>query len=142
MKCDMSELEYPQNQTAHQEEGYRQYLLTIGLTSLISWIAWGIVLSRLDPYENTAMALSLFTISLFFALIGSFTLAGFWLRHSIGKNQVHYHHLTVSLRQGMLLSLCTLTCIGLLTLNLLRWWNGIIVLAIVVLLEWFLTSRR
>ncbi|MBT5016670.1 hypothetical protein HOM98_04260, partial [Candidatus Peregrinibacteria bacterium] len=89
-------------------ESYKRYILTIGLTAAVSWLAWGIVLTKLDPYESTSIALGLFFLSLLFALIGSFTLLGFGLRRWVGQDELHEQHLGVSLRQGVLLSICTI----------------------------------
>ena len=88
------------------------------------------------------MALGLFFVSLLFALIGTFTLLGFGLRRWIGKQEIYYHHLTVSLRQGLLLSICTLICIMLLILGLLTWWNGLLLVTVAVLIELYLTSKN
>lgn len=123
------------------EEGYRQYIITIGLTAALSWAAWSIVILKLDPYESTGMALGLFFVSLLFALIGTFTLLGFGLRRWVGKQEIYYHHLTVSLRQGLLLSLCTVSSMGLLILGLLTWWNGLLMVIAAVLVELYLTSK-
>ncbi len=122
-------------------ESYRQYLITIGLTAALSWAAWIIVILKLDPYESTGVALGLFFVSLFFALIGTFTLLGFGLRRWVGKQEVYYHHLTVSLRQGFLLSFCTVLSIALLMLGLLTWWNGLLLVTVAVLIELYLTSK-
>lgn len=138
----MSELEYPHKPQETEGESYKQYLWTIGLTALVSWAAWGMVIAKLDPYESTSLALGLFFISLFFAFIGSFTVIGFGLRRWIGKNEIYYHHLSVSLRQGLLLSLCTLLCIGFLMLGVLKWWNGLLVVTMAVLVEMYITSRN
>ncbi|EKD93699.1 MAG: hypothetical protein ACD_28C00077G0003 [uncultured bacterium] len=124
------------------DQSYRQYLLTIALASLFSWAAWTMAILRLDPYEKTGIALSLFFVSLFFALIGTFTLLGFGLRRWLGDNEISYHHLTVSLRQGLLLSLSTLVCLGLLILGVLKWWNGLLIIAIALLFEMLITSRN
>lgn len=124
-----------------ERENHRQYLITIGLTAALSWAAWIIVLLKLDPYESTGMALGLFFVSLLFALIGTFTLLGFGLRRWIGKQEIYYHHLTVSLRQGLLLSICTLISIMLLILGLLTWWNGLLLVTVALLIELYLTSK-
>lgn len=124
-----------------EHENHRQYLITIGLTAVISWAAWIIVIFKLDPYESTGMALGLFFVSLFFALIGTFTLLGFGMRRWLSKQEVYYHHLTVSLRQGLLLSICTLLCIILLILGILTWWNGLLLVTVAVLIELVLTSK-
>lgn len=120
---------------------HKQYLITIGVASAFSWIAWAMVLTQLDPYESTGTGLSLFYISLFFSLIGTFTLLGFSLRRWLSKEEIEYQHLSVSLRQGFLLSFCTLGCIAFLMVDILRWWNGLMLVAIAVLVEMFITSR-
>ncbi len=120
---------------------YKQYLIIIAITAIMSWAAWGMVITKLDPFESTSLALGLFFTSLFFAMIGSFTLLGFGLRRWLGKDEVHYHHLSVSLRQGFLLSLCTLLCIAFLIVGVLKWWNGLLLVTIAVLIEMILTSR-
>jgi hypothetical protein len=122
-------------------ESYKQYLLTIALASLISWAAWAMVINKLDPFESTGLALGLFFMSLFFSLIGTFSLLGFGLRRWLGKNEVRYQHLTVSLRQGFLLSICTLFCVAFLILGILKWWNGLLLVTITVLIEMYITSR-
>ncbi|MBT7484156.1 hypothetical protein HN748_04775 [Candidatus Peregrinibacteria bacterium] len=122
-------------------ESYKRYILTIGLTAAVSWLAWGIVLTKLDPYESTSIALGLFFLSLLFALIGSFTLLGFGLRRWVGQDELHEQHLGVSLRQGVLLSICTILCIAFLMVGVLKWWNGLLLVTIAVLLEMFITSR-
>lgn len=123
------------------ENKYKSYIISIGLTSAISWTAWALVINKLDPYETTGMGLILFFISLLFALIGTFTLLGFGLRQWMGEKEISYHHLSVSLRQGSLLSLCTIVCIGFLILGILKWWNGLLVVTIAILIEMLITRR-
>ena len=123
------------------ESNYKKYLLTIGLTAAVSWLAWGIVITKLDPFESTGLALGLFFLSLLFALIGTFTILGFGLRRWVGKEEFHEQHLTVSLRQGLLLSFCTIFCLAFLIVGVLKWWNGLLLVTVAVLIEMFLTSR-
>ncbi len=129
------------NEKIKFNEPYKRYLLTIALTAAVSWLAWGIVITKLDPFVSTGLALSLFFLSLIFALIGSFTLLGFGLRRWIGKEELHEQHLNVSLRQGVLLSICTILCIAFLIVGVLKWWNGLLLVTISVLVEMVLTSR-
>lgn len=117
------------------------YVITIGLAGLLSWGAWVMVVTQLDPYQSTATGLSLFTISLFFGLISLFTLLGFGLRRMLSQEEFETRHLSISLRQGLLLSACTLLCLLLLMAGVLRWWNGLLIVAIVVFLEMFFTSQ-
>lgn len=131
----------PPEQHPQVVKNYKKYLITIALTTSVSWLAWGIVITKLDPYESTGLAMALFFLSLTFALIGLFTLLGFGLRRWIGKDELHEQHLSVSLRQGLLLSLCTILCFVFLIVGVLKWWNGLLLVAIAILAEMFLTSR-
>jgi uncharacterized membrane protein YidH (DUF202 family) len=114
----------------------------LGIAGALSWIAWTMVITQLDPLESTGTGLSLFYISLFFGLVSLFTLLGFGLRQWLSKEEIHERHLSLSLRQGLLLSGCTVLCFSLLMLGVLRWWNGLLVVGIAVLLEMFFTSRN
>ncbi len=129
------------NQPPSKIQGYRPYLITLGIAGALSWVAWIMVTTQLDPFESIATGLSLFYISLFFGLLSLFTLLGFGLRQWLSKEEIHERHLSLSLRQGLLLSGCTVLCLSLLMLGVLRWWNGLLVVGIAVLLEMFFTSR-
>ena len=121
--------------------GSKPYLTTLGIAGLLSWIAWTMVILQLDPEQSTATGLSLFYISLFFGMIALFTLLGFGLRAWKSHEPVTDRHLSVSLRQGILLSICTLMCVALLMFGVLRWWNGLLVVTLITLFELYVTSR-
>ena len=116
-------------------------LSIIALATTFSWAAWILVILKLDPYESTDLALSLFFISTLLALTGSFTILLFLLKKWKTEGEVYVKHLTISLRQGLLLSATTTICLALLMLGLLRVWNGLLLVALMTLIEFYLSSK-
>ncbi len=117
-----------------------QYLSGLSLAGLVSWAAWLMVVAKLNPFESTALALVLFFISLFFALLCTFTLAGFFIRRYLDKGELYHHHMKVSLRQAILLSACADASLVLLIFGLLTWWSGLMIVVIITLIEFYLTK--
>lgn len=117
-------------------------LLTwIGGGTLIAWAAWLVVLLKLDPYTSTSLALALFFTSFFVALSGTFTLLLAFLKKWRTRDQLYVKHILISLRQGILLSLCTTLCAGLLVLGFLRIWNGLLLVILMMLIEFYLSGK-
>lgn len=121
---------------------YRKYLISIGIAGLFSWAAFWVVIFKLDPYQSTALALFFFFLSLFFALTTTFTFIGFYVRKWFSKNEIYFRHINISLRQGALLSFCALGCLFFLLLGVLTWWNGLLLVVIITLLEFYFTSKE
>jgi len=116
-------------------------LLLIALATIFSWAAWTLVILNLDPYESTDLALSLFFISTALALTGTFTIILFFLKKWKAADNIYVKHVTISLRQGILLSACTTICLALLMLGLLRVWNGLLIVITMTLIEFYLSSK-
>lgn len=116
-------------------------LSIVSLATILSWAAWILVVMKLDPYESTRLALSLFFISTALALTGTFTIVLFFLKKWRAQNNVYVKHVLISLRQGVLLSICTSICMALLMLGLLRVWNGLLIVMLMMLLEFYLSSK-
>lgn len=116
-------------------------LSMIGITTFFSWAAWALVILNLDPYESTELALSLFFITTAMALAGSFSILLFFIKKWKTEDKVFLKHLTVSIRQGILLSICTTLCLALLMLGLLRIWNGLLLVMLMTLIEFYLSSK-
>jgi len=116
-------------------------LSAITLTALISWSAWLLVIYKLDPYEATSMALSLFFLSFTFSIAGTFTIILFFLKKKKTKNEIYIKHVMISLRQGILLGVCTSTCLLLLMFGMLRMWNGFLLVILIMLFEFYLSGK-
>ena len=121
---------------------HHRYLTIIGAAGLVSWIAWIVVLNKLDPYESMGLALGLFYVSLFFALTCTFTVLGFYFRVWLNKNEIYYNHINVAFRQGVLLTLIALGCLTFQILGILSWWAGLLLIAVITLVEFYFTARE
>jgi Na+/melibiose symporter-like transporter len=127
-----------------------KYLIIIGLAAILSWSAWGLVIQNLEPcntYDYYAFcktsakpALILFFVSLFFALTSTLTIAGYYLRLFLNKNEVFINHINIALRQGTLLALLTLSALGMLALSVLTWWSSLLLITAFSLIEYYFSS--
>ncbi len=122
-------------------KAHHKILYVIGVATTISWLSWILVIMNLDPYESTRMGLSLFFVSLTLSLIGTFTIILFFLKKLRNPNEVYIKHVMISLRQGILLSASTTVCLAFLMLGLLRIWNGLLIVIIITLLEFYLSGK-
>ena len=121
---------------------HNKYLTIIGSAGALSWLAWILVLNKLDPFESTGLALGLFFLSLFFALTCSFTVAGFYFRVWLNKNEIYYSHINVALRQGILLTLIAIGCLLFQLLGVLTWWSGMLFIGAVTLVEFYFMAKE
>lgn len=122
-------------QAHHTPPAARKSLATIIFAFAVSCLAWILTIIKLDPFESTGLALFFFFLSLFVTLMSLFTLMGFFVRRFVTRNEILYNHFNVSLRQGLLLSLCTLILLTFLMLGVLTWWDGFLVVLIAFLFE-------
>jgi hypothetical protein len=119
----------------------RSYLIGMFFSTLLCFGAWVLVLFNIDPYSTNFAGLGLFYLSLFFALVGVFTLLGFYLRVWFSKNEVIFSHVGPAFRQGVLLALILVGCLVLQSFRVLSLWSGGLFTGAVVLLEFFFMTR-
>ncbi|PIQ78194.1 hypothetical protein COV82_01710 [Candidatus Peregrinibacteria bacterium CG11_big_fil_rev_8_21_14_0_20_46_8] len=115
------------------------------VTSLIGWGAFTIIITKLEPCTApgeiticrsvASLPLALFFLSSFVALAATFTLLGFAIRLIFHKDEIYLDHVSISTRQGLLLTLCALGAVFLLLLKALTWWSGLLLVAIALLIE-------
>ena len=117
------------------------YMIGVLLASLFSWSAWALVLTRTDPYAGGSTALTWFYVTLFLALTGTFTIIGFYLRVWLKHNALYYQNVNVSFRQGALFSFAVCGLLALQSLRVLNWWDGLLVIAIIVMVEFAFLAR-
>lgn len=128
---------------------YRKYLFIIIGAAMVGWLSWILVITHLDPcrgpgqfticHSASEISLLLFFLSAFFALTATITLLGFGIRLWLHHYEIYLDHFNISLRQGVLLTFCALGAMGLLLLNSLTWWSGLLLIAIVILIELYFT---
>jgi hypothetical protein len=116
-------------------------LSSILLATSISTAGWLLIIFKIDVYETTSIGLNLFFISGFLSLSGIYCLILFMMKRWKNDDKVYIKDISISLRQGVLLSICTLLCLGLLMLDLLRLWNGLLLVSITTLIEFYMSSK-
>lgn len=118
------------------------YLIGIFIAGAFGWASWGLVINKMSPYVSPAPALVLFYTSLFIALTATFALLGYYLRVWLNKHEVYFQHLSISLRQGVFLSI--IMCTGLIfqRLRVLTWWDGLLLVLVMILMEFYFMAKE
>jgi len=117
------------------------YLFGLFLVSVFFWIAWGMTLFSVNPYDADRFSFASFFISLFFALMATFTLLGFWIRGKTDKKGAVTSHVGVSLRHAFLLSAAGIGLLLLQAARVLSWWAGGLLVGSILLLELYFRTR-
>lgn len=107
------------------------------LGAVTGWVGTWITVTRLAPFGNEAeLALAAFWLFCFLALAGTFILINWILRWGSGVS------LGTLMRQGVILALLSLGFLALQHLQVLTWWDGILLVAIALLIEFLFSSRE
>lgn len=120
---------------------HTKYLSIVAVAGIVSWVAWVVVISKLDPFESKGLALGMFYLSLLIALTCTFTILGFYLRLWLNNNEFFYQHIHLALRQGILLSIIVLGCLTFQILRVLTWWSGALLILTVTFVEMYFVAK-
>lgn len=118
------------------------YLLGIGISTILCWVAWLLTLFNLDPHTAGTVGFLSFFTSLFFALVGTLTIIGFYIRLISTKNEYYYENITISFRQAILASISISGLLVLQATRLLNLFDGILFVLSIILLEAYFLARR
>jgi len=126
-------------------------LRIISLSSLVGLV---FVLIKMSPYENQNSAIKVvpniisFFIIFFTFCFSVFSLFFFWIKKSTinrrerkVRNKTMQVVLGVSIRQGFLLALGTTILLGLQTFRVFTWWDGLLALGAVFMVELYFLSK-
>lgn len=120
----------------------RFYILWISLAASFGWGSWILVVTRLTPFSAGYLALILFYTSLFLALSSTFALLIYYWRAWFSHEIKYQQYFNTALRQGVLLSFMINTGLVFQRLRVLTWWDALLLLAIVVLTEFYMLVRE
>ena len=96
---------------------------------------------RLDPFSSTALAIPFLFASLFLGLTATLTLAGFYGRVWFRRGEIYLQHISISLRQAMLLTIAVEIALAFQILRILTWWDGVLIATAVGLVEIYFSSK-
>ncbi|MBL7141710.1 hypothetical protein ISS21_01275 [Patescibacteria group bacterium] len=119
----------------------KKYLNLMVILTIICWLAWVLLLFFITPVETGLIGFILFYFSLFLAIVGTAAIIGFIIRVRLSRGPV-FKQVEVAFRQGIWISLLIVGLILLQGLNLLKWWNGLLLALFLIFLEFFFLSSR
>lgn len=121
----------------------KQLLAIILIATIICWGIWIMALNRIDPFNAGAVDFIIFYASLFFAFLGTFFMASFGFRKVFSKLSLEYKIVGTSFRQSIFFAFLIVGMLFLQSQNFLTWWNVILLVLGVSILEFlFLSVRR
>ncbi len=119
----------------------RTYLVGLALSSALCSVALVLTLVNTNPGQGGQTALASLYVSAFFSLLGIITLIGYSVRRYLSRNEVKYAHIQASFRQGFLVSALAVGLLLLQAIRLVSWWDILLLLLIVVLIELYLRAN-
>ncbi|MDP3970515.1 MAG: hypothetical protein Q8P90_02345 [bacterium] len=123
----------------------KDFLISICVVTLFSWIAWFTVLFYIDP-EASRIGIFVFYAALFFSLLGTFTMLGLGIR--MGLKRLHhekvvaFRFISPSIRQAVWFSIVIVMSLVLLASDLFTWWSVLLLLGGLVVLESFYLMKN
>lgn len=121
----------------------KSYLWGMRIGALLSLASWVLVVTQIDPIESGIAGKLLFYGS-FFLSVGAIAIIGLtWLhtRQSAHGN-LEMVYVSGSFRQGILASLLAVSLLVLQSFRVLVWWNALLTVAGIFLVELYFLSRR
>ncbi len=121
----------------------RQYLIIMSLATLVCWLVWLLVVYIYDPNTAGIIGFTLFYASLFLAVLGTFSVIGFFIRAKILKNDdIVFRHIKRTFRQGFFFGIFIILNLLLAQFRLLTWWNFILLLTCYIFFEGLIFTNR
>lgn len=119
----------------------RSYLWGLRVGTLMSFAALCAVLFLTDPIDIGYIAFVLFYSTFFLTVSGMSILILTWLWRHMAKDVVTLGEVGMAVRQGVLLGLLMSVLIGMQQLRILLWWDALIVVIAVFLIELYFLTR-
>lgn len=111
------------------------------IATIICWLAFALVVFTIDPTQATISGFALFYSGLLLSLTGLLALIGLIFRgHLTGESPAK--KVTTSFRQAIWFSCLIAFFLFLQSQRLLHWWNLVLFVLFLVLLEFFFISHR
>ncbi|MFA5022128.1 MAG: hypothetical protein WC508_03550 [Patescibacteria group bacterium] len=121
---------------------FRVFLLLVIAGTILAWLAWGMVIFYFDPSQAGIAGFTIFYLTLFLGLSGLLFLIINSIKTKIGKDQLLLYRIRISLRHAIMFSVIVLGWALLKTQGLLRWWNFLLLVLVLALLEFFFISTQ
>ena len=121
----------------------RHYLILMSLGTALCWAALVFIVGSINPFDASAQVIIFFYFSLFLAILGTFSVAGFLVRRLLVKNdEIVFRHVKKTFRQSIVVSSFVIVALLLLHKGFLTWWNSIILILLFVVIEGVVFTNR
>jgi len=120
----------------------KQLLTVVSCATILFWVIWISIVSQINPFETDFFGFLLFYLTLLFSLLGTFFLASFALRKAFNKFSLEYSIVGTSFRQSFFFALLVDSILILQGAKMLNILNTILLVAAVVVLEFFFLSYK
>jgi hypothetical protein len=117
------------------------YLWGLRLSTILALSGWILVIYFIDPQKLGIGGQLLFYFSFFLALSGILILMFTRLRRKKDDEEATFSSLGMSFRQGILLALLAIILLVLQSFRVLVWWDGLMAVAAIFLVELYFLSR-
>ncbi len=121
---------------------FRAYTWGMFLLSLLSLLAFGGVLYYVDPDKSGWPGKAIFYLVFIFVLSSFLNLLLLLLRKKMLGSEAVLENIGLSLRQGFLLAVLSAGILILQSQRMLVWWDGLLLVAGVFLVELYFLSRE
>lgn len=121
---------------------FRLYLFSLFVTLVVSGGLLILLVFGVDPYQAPAWITFLFYFSLLLLLAAGLSISGFYLKVWASNREVIFAHLLPTLRQSLFISFALVGILFLKQLKVLNWWNCLMLLAAIGLIELFFRARK
>ena len=120
----------------------KSYLFSVFAVTLLSLGVWFMILFNIDVDTADFLTISAFFGSLFLWLTGILTFIIFYFRVWISNNEVIFTFLPISIRHSILISYTLVGILSMNALNVLTWWDAIMLILVTVLIELFFRAKK
>ncbi len=120
----------------------KNYLTAMSLTTVLCWGIFIFIVSIVNPEETNYIGFILFYLSLFFSLMGTIGILGFFIRFIILKNKLVVYAVKNAFRQSFLLSFFLIILLFLFSQNLITYINLTLLIILFLILEIIFSSVK
>ncbi len=119
----------------------RGYLWLIRTIGFVAFLSLSFIVIKLEP-EKDILKKIFFYLAFFFLLSSLFNLFFLRLRRKMMRGELVGENIMLSFRQGMLLAILATSLLVLQGLRMLLWWDGLLVVAGIFLIELYFLSGQ
>ena len=119
----------------------QSYLWGLRIGTVISFAAFCAVIFLTDPLDIGNVAFILFYLTFFLVISGLSVLVLTWLWRKMARGMLTLGEIGMAVRQGVLIGISITVIVGMQQMKVLLWWDALIILGIVFLIELYFLTR-